>query len=341
MNKYIYILLIGLLSTACDDDDSSVTNVPSVWEQSHLQLFALKGPVCKVVETARAILDEEDTEEDIRSESRFDTSGRLTYYNPTGVYPEATVRWIGVSSMSYTYEYDREGRMVKVVTNEIGEAPRTYMLTYGNHKTYVPLIFNFGPFDFFLVQGLEGIESTDGKVNYRFNGTSASYTNKTAFEETEVVYEYSLGSQYPNRQTATSKRNNQLLETVTIDYTFSADGSLVSTDKKVVEGDKGEQEQVEQTTISYVRNKLLLVSSIKTITLNETYEWGYIYNSDFLPLGVVMKYNGETLDEEESYSYSSPDTFGNWTESRESLSSIVDWTHSSGSLKVYRTLSYM
>lgn len=333
MNKILYLFVLVFLM-ACEDSDTPSPK-SLFWEHSHASLMGLKGDVRRVVESTY-LLDALPGEEENKIEYTFNASGRLTYYNPTGIEPATSTRWVGVASVVYSYQYDSFGRMVEALVTELGELPRSYTLTYGEHDCYVPLIFPVGPLPFFLVKGLVSIESSDGLVSYQFKENKASYSQSSWGGVTETVYEYEPGQPYPLSERIILTRNGDLLETTTTRYTFNADGALLSTVMDRVDGESNET--LEHTTLHYRSGKFPQIASKTMVSGSDSFEWEHTYDSKDLPLGALCKINGIYADKEESYSFTSFDDRGNWIDSRQTLSSLIDWTHQDITLGVRREI---
>lgn len=337
MKKFFYLLILVLACVACDDTETPpIAESDPFWANTHSAFMGLKGAVSRVTETSYQ--PNTDSADGKIMESQFDASGRLLYYNPTGIEPVSQTRWIGVASAYYHYQYDASGRLTEATVDEVGAETRTYTLTYGSHECYVPLIFPMGPMDFFLVKGLQRIQSSDGAVDYLFNGNRATYSHSSWGSVTETVYEYTEGALYPVRRIVTQSRNGEVLEKETTTFAFGMDGHLLSTDKQLEEG---EGQQLEHTVVQYAPNKRLLILSKKTVSSDETYEWEYTYTPDDLLLGILCKHNGEYIDSEESYAFSALDGMGNWTDSRQTLSNLIDWSHPDGTQFIRREISYI
>lgn len=337
MKKFFYLLTLVLACVACEDEETPPATGPdNFWANTHSAFMGLKGEVSRVTETSyQPATDSEDRE---IMESRFDASGRLLYYNPTGIEPAPQTRWVGVASAYYHYQYDASGLLTEATVDEVGAETCTYTLTYGTHDCYVPLIFPMGPMDFFLVKGLQSIRSSDGEIDYQFKNNRATYSRSSWGSVTETVYEYAEGALYPARRLITRSRNGEVLDKETTVFTFGMDGHLSSSESELIDG---EGEKLEHTVVQYLANKPLLIASKKTVSNDETYEWEYTYTRDDLLMGIVLKHNGAYLDSEESYSFSAFDGVGNWTDSRQTLSSLIDWSHPDGIQFVRREITYM
>lgn len=271
MNKLVSIFFLGFLLVACtNDDQGELTILPDPWGQPHRQMMGLEGSVSQVVEKAsewRAT--EADVEEFILAEYRFNTAGRLVYYNPTGIDPAPSSRWVGVSAAYYEYKYDKDNRLSEADVYEVGEKPRHYQITYGNHDCYVPLIFPLGPFNFFLVKGVESIKSSDGTIDYRFDENKASYSTQSWGKSIETTFEYEKEGRYPSRQLINTTRNGEILSKSTTTYTFDIDGNLLSSSRQIQE----EDEEGETLQTSYLKNRFQQVSTMKSSLLDTTIEW--------------------------------------------------------------------
>lgn len=343
MNKFFYLLILIAVCVACDDTDNvpapTSTKPDSFWEYPHSAFMGLEGAVSHV--TDRFYLPDENSESEKMMEARFDTSGRLTYYNPTGIEPEISARWIGVASAYYQYQYNATGQLTSATVNEVGLAPCTYTLTYADHDCYVPLIFPMGPMGFFMVKGVTSIESNDKTIKYHFENNKATYSRSSWSLVTETTYEYATGSHYPARCVITKSRNNEVMEKEIVEYAFDAYGNLLSTDKKMIMIEENDQNNVyEHTILHYIKDELLLIESKSTVSGDDKYEWEYTYLANKLLAGILCKHNGEYMPDEESYSFSDLDEMTNWTHSIQKTSSSIDWNHQDITLDIQRQISY-
>lgn len=370
--KKTLILLLGIIPVltlmSCNDDapvpgvrddiEAGKEPVPEVayWEHSHVEFMGFKGQVETVLEE-RFSPEEAGTEKSVIADIKFDESGRLLYYDPTGIErtPEAikkpSTRWIGVDSYFYEYKYDKDGKMTKVAVYEGLEKSIIYTLTYGKHTKYIPLTFDtgtaVGTMDFFLVKGLEKIIGTtvDGveSFNYSFDGNKAFYRTSSWGSEETVTYHYGDGV-YPIYSDRITITRGEIVRKVNTIYNFNAKGVLVST-KEV----STEDESDVVTIKNYNPNKFLLITSESVISsamdedgnmVSTTATIEYTYNSKDQLETVVRKVNGKEMDDKEEYVYTTTDNQGNWIHCEATQSSIINWMHLDGKFVYDRTITY-
>lgn len=346
MNKYKYVYLLTLLClviAACNDGHNDEPPPPAetiFWDASHVAFAGLSGPVRKVVETTYSLVEGENGEETVTSQMEFDSAGRLVFYNPTGV-EAPTRRDVWQMLAYYSYRYDEKGRMIEAIVTPLGEEPVVYDLKYGDHTTYVPLIFPLGPHDFFLVKGLESITVADRSISYKFDGTKAVYKKEGAWTgDVTTEYLYQENSPYPVKRVETTSRGSDVLSVKTTGYTYDPEGGLLAEDIKLVE----DEVESERTIIRYAANQYLLPVSRKT-DLGGSFliDWLYTYDFENRLLRIDYIENKGAADEvsaHEKYTYLSTDGYGNWTDSRQEQSSLVNWDHTDGLTGARRTLSY-
>ncbi len=347
---YLLTLLCIVFASCGDGHDNEEPNLPDFpktpfWMHPHRDFMGLKGSVSKLVEITRPLPSEQsDVSEGatMSLDMRFNADGMLTYYNSTGMNPEPDQQTRGVwtTPSFYAYEYDEQGRMVRAVVTPMGDEPVVYNLTYGHHTNYVPLLFPLGPMDFFLVKGLQSIESDDGTVSYFFNGTEAMYETRSWSGNTKTVYHYESDSPYPIDKTVTTARGEEVEATEVTSYTYGEDGSLQKTDVRAEEG--GVESQ--RTIVRYAEGKFLLpVSEIADLGTTLQLDWRYTYDTDGRLQRVDYVENKGSEDEVndyEEYKYTSSDSYGNWTDSRQRQSNTVNILHMDGQVDVHRDISY-
>lgn len=346
LNKLLFILPLLSVITSCGDTEPEAPvicppepPVASFWEaQPHRAMMGWKGNVSAVKESSYLASFEVRSEEEEAISSvewKFDADGHLIYYNPTGIEPMAYTRDVWQTMACYFYEYDEDGKMVKAVVDDFSGEPVIYTLTYGKHEAYIPLIFPLGAYEFFLVKGLENISSEDGNITYTFDGEKASYTTESWSGTSTTTFEYSAESPYPVRKTVTLGREEAIINTEVTSYVYNDNGSLLSTDKMVKEGES----EVERTVIHYAVSTLLPVSRLTDA--GGQLDWTYKYNEDNWWTEVTYKENlDEEIEAKETSIYTQKDAAGNWIEAIQQQNSMVDWSHSDSSVRVVRTINY-
>lgn len=350
-NKLLFILPLISVITSCGDTTPEIPEVtppesPAVfWEQSHLSMLGWKGNVKEVKETSFLQLDGtegEEGEEFSSAKWKFDNGGRLTYYNPTGIEPEVLSRGIWQDFASYFYEYDESGRLSKVIVDDFSGTLTTYALKYGEHAKYVPLIFPLGPFEFFMVKGLESIICTvdgeDDSTTYQYSENKASSSKESWVGLETTIYEYLESGNYPFKKTVTLARGESIESQETTLYSYNVDGSLSLVDISVKEMNT----EIERTKKRYLTGTLQLVSQ-KTDAGGQTFDWTYSYdeNNRWLSTSYIQdKGSSDEVVMNESCNYSMIDHKQNWLETIQIQNSMVDFTHADGTVKVCRDISY-
>lgn len=346
MNKYKYVYLLTLLClviAACNDEHNDEPPPPPAetffWDASHVTFAGLSGPVRKVVETTYSLMEGENGEETVTFQMEFDAAGRLVYYNPNGMEPPTRDVWQTLAY--YSYRYDEKGRMIEATVTPLGGEPVVYDLKYGDHTTYVPLIFPLGPHDFFLVKGLESITVADGSISYEFDGTKAVYKKEGAWTGDVITeYLYQENNPCPIQRIETTSRGSKVLSVRITGYTYDPQGRLLAQDTKLVENEV----ESERTIIRYADTQYLLPVSRKTdFGGSFLMDWLYTYDFENRLLRIDYIENKGAADEvsaHEKYTYLSTDGYGNWTDSRQEQSSLVNWDHADQLIGVRRTFSY-
>lgn len=349
MNKFLYLLVIMmcLVIASCDDehsvniDDGGETETP-FWENSHRVFAGLDGSVKRVTETTYTLAGEVEVEPVTLLDMSFNEAGRLTYYNATGM--EAQTRSVWQTMAYYSYQYDDNGRMTKATVTSVGDEPVTYNLTYGEHTNYVPLIFPLGPMEFFLVKGLKTITSEDGTISYEYDGEKAAYTQAGWMGDTETQYVFAAGNPYPVKKVVTTSRDGEVLSEETTTYTYDAGGRLLKEDAKAMENTGDGLLETERTVTKYADGKFLLpVSTLKDMAGGFTFDWSYTYDSNSHLQQIDYFENKGTADEvvaKEVYEYLSKDNNGNWTDSKQLQSGLINWRHVDGLVGVSRQIFY-
>lgn len=331
-------MVLCLVIVSCNDEhnDKKLEAKIPFWECSHLAFFGLKGPVSRVVEATYS-LDEDTDEENIILDMCFNSDGQITYYNPTDIVPSTQDVWQTIAQ--YSYEYDEDGKLIKVIVTPLESEPLVYTLQYSGHSKYVPLIFSLGKIDFFLVQGLQSITRGDGAISYLYDGEKAVYEENTWSGDKKTEYLYESGSLYPTKKVVTTSRGETILNEETTIYTYDIEGRLLTQDVRTTE----DGIESYRTIIRYVEGKSLLPITKKMDMGTNIFDWSYTYDSNNFLQRVQYIENEASEDEitdKEEYTYISYDTYGNWTESKQLQSSLVDWSHADGTIGVRRKFTY-
>lgn len=348
-NKLVFILPLLSVITSCGDTASEIPEVlppesPAVfWEQSHLSMSGWKGSVKEVRETSFLESENLENEEEFSSvQWRFDDKGRLTYYNPTGIEPEMFFRTVWQTFASYSYEYDESGRLIKAVVDDFSGTLATYVLKYGEHTRYVPLVFPLGTFDFFMVKGLESITyTTDGEnetIACQYAGNKASYTTESWSGLITTVYDYVENEDYPVKKTMTVTRDGVVKNQEITVYVYNTDGSLSLADTSVQE----ENLEIERTKIRYLEGTLNITTR-KTDAGGQTFDWTYSYDKagNWVTTSYLQDKDSEDeMTANESCVYSRQDGNDNWVETIQQQNSLVNPLHADGTVKVCRTITY-
>lgn len=339
-NSRCLLIILCLIIASCNDEHNNekLDVKISCWEKTHLAFLGLKGGISRVVEATHSLdKNSEVGEENIIFDMRFNSMGQITYYNPTGV--EFPTRDVWQTVACYSYKYAEDGKIVEATVTPLGDEPLAYTLQYSEHCNYVPLIFPLGKMDFFLVKGLQSITSEDGSISYLYDGRKAAYEEETWSGNTKTEYLYESGSLYPVKKVVTTSRGTTILNEEITMYTYDTEGRLLAQDIRVAEAGI---ESV-RTIIRYAEGQLLLPIAKKMDMGATIFDWSYTYDSQNCLQGVKYIENGGSEDEitdKEEYTYLSFDNFGNWTDSRQLQSCMVDWSHTDGVVGVSRNFTY-
>lgn len=339
--RAIPILLCLSTFTACSEDESHYysTYVPETpfWEQAHTTFLGLKGNVKGLIESQWEDVDGEAFEGN-RTWTEFNTAGRITYYNPTGVEEN---RWIGMEMNSYRYLYDEQNRPTQAVVTSLGEAQCSYTLTYSNSSRYVPLPFALGALDFFLVRGLTAVEAEGIDFSGSLTENSVTYTTVTpgfrGDTETTVTYHYDEGTSYPTTCTVTESYGDEIISRELTQYEFAANGRLMARTLHLYEDDQ-ELEINKQTYHSSLPLQLY-TTEITNCENQERTQMLYTYDTQDR-LTFITRTDPDGTTSEETYLYTQTDPTGNWTEGQFTWSSHVNLNHWDGTFRFTRTLIY-
>lgn len=311
------LLIVSLISvtSACGDTDPKIpeNDTPefSFWEaQSHREMMGWNGAVKSVEESVCAVGDEAGQEKNISFELEFNEKGSLVYYNSTGIARPQQTRNGWQPLEYYSYKYDESGKLVEVVADDFSNSPVTYKLTYGNHERYVPLIFPLGPYDYFLLQGVTEISCSEKGLSYVFDGQKASYEVETWMGVETTTFYYQENQPYPGRKIIElTGRTGESIRCEETSISYYEDGSLLSVDKKVKEGEV----EIERTFVRYMESTLLPVT--KLADAGGQMDWTYAYDKNKWCTQMVYKENfGEEMTVSQTYTYQKTDDAGNWTE---------------------------
>lgn len=344
MKKLSLILLtplaVALSLTACDDSEKRPAPIicpPPIayWEQPHSVFLGLQGQVTSMAETLWADIDGEE-EEGGTTLTHFSNSGKITYYNPTGIEEN---RWIGMPLYSYSYLYDEQNRLHQACIAIPGGQQVCYTLTYGDDSRYVPLPFDLGPMDFFLVKGLTGITAEKTYFACTRTDTAITYitriTGQNETIETRTTYEYSADNPYPRSRKIWDMHNGKEVLVECTTYDFDANGRLKERCILNYEGSKPTASETQKfhTTLP------LCLEQTETTDLHQTLiRYYYSYEEHGWQSRIAKVQNGEV--ETETYTYTAIDSQGNWTEGRFTWSSRVNLSHWDGAFRVTRHLQY-
>lgn len=235
MKKSYLILLAGLLLAGCSDGDGCKNNGPesSVWELSSADYLLLKGKVSQVVETSTDTSNPDDPYTMTLLDARFDASGRIVSYNPTGVDFSESAQSLSTRagweiSSACEFAYDGLGRMNSVVSHTLGELTAiTYQITYGDHQSYVPVPFVVMDKPLWLLRGVTAITGSDG-YTLQCDGVTATADYPEGWSGKRQVSVFFEG-EYPARSVSVTTLRGETTQTATTTYTWGANGRLMRT----------------------------------------------------------------------------------------------------------------
>ena len=333
-------LAAALNLTACSDDEG--TPAPPIcppatafWEQPHPVFLGLQGEVESLAETLWADVDGEE-EEGTTTLTRFNNAGKITYYNPTGIEEN---RWIGMDMYSHAYLYDEQNRLQQARLTAVGTEPISYTLTYDEDNRYVPLPFELGPLDFFLVKGVAGITAEGTDFICTRTATAVTYITQTpglrGTTETHTVYEYGPGESYPRTRKVWEMHDGKEVMVEQTTYRFADNGRL--TERRIINFEDNQPTVGEEQTFHATLPLCLELTSVTDLdqTLIRYY---YTYEEHGWISRIAKVQNAEV--ETETYTYTTVDGTGNWTEGRFIWSSRVNLAHWDGAFRVTRKLTY-
>lgn len=338
-----------------EEDDSANESVNVLWNHSHAYFMGLNGNLTRMVE--KRIQEEEGERVEIPYVYDFNAQGNLTKYDPSGISISES-RWVPVDARIYVYQYDEAGKMTEAQIQTIGaeEDNLTYTIEYGNHELYVPLPFAVGTLDMVLLKGVTAVK-LNGSPLLTCDGTNTvSYSSEEGMGfmklEVEGTYHYE-GHKYPVSLEETKSMGENVVSRKTVTYTFDDNGFLLSSEmledmSGEYEAPKGSCYKKENITYNegrYMEPKEAVVDYVNTIEGMESenhYTLQYWYNDKFLLTGITKTPESTEYGEsaEESYSYSSFDAQGNWTEGHYWWNTDVDEMHLTGNFIVQREFIY-
>lgn len=326
MKKSYFILLAGAFLAGCSDGDGGKNNGPesSVWELSAADYLLLKGKVTHVVETSTDNSTPDDPYTMTLLDARFDASGRIVSYNPTGVdYSEPApihstrAGWESPSACEFTY--DGLGRMDRVVSHTLGELEATtYTITYGDHQCYLPVPFAVMDKPLWLLRGVTAIAGSDGYA-LQCDGKSATADYPESWSGRRQVVT-SFKGDYPARSVAVTTQRGETTQTVTTTYGWGADGRLLRT-SAVTEL----PEEDPSTEVVEYDTRLLCSPVRKSFSSgNEVLsEIAYDYHGNGLPSAAryIQGSESEWFGQPFTMEYSDEDAQGNWLKCKKTIPS--------------------
>lgn len=291
MKTLIYTILLGFAClgfTSCGDDGEERFVTPYekqygeaavMWDATHQSLFNFKGNPF-MVRVSEASTDVDGNIDILNTTKKyiFDAQGHLLEYDPWGDladgYSVFSGQWGAVGDATkYSYEYDSDGRIIKVIEAELGAEPVTYTIHYGVHSTYVPSPFPLGNLSFFLLKGLERVEGDNG-FRYEYDGEKAFCEVDTWMGVTRTEYVFRGG--YPFRCVRLLIRAENILRKEETVYAFGDKGVLLGTTTTITTDD---EDTVQKQTLVYASPWLEVKKMICEIGLTrEEYVYDYTEN---------------------------------------------------------------
>lgn len=336
-----------------NSDDEAVSDI--LWDCSHDFFMGLNEHPIKMVE--KRIQEEDGERIEIPYVYYFNAQGNLTKYDPSGISVQES-RWVPVDARVYTYQYDETGKLAEAQIQTIGveEDTQTYTVEYGSHELYVPLPFSVGTLNFVLRKGVTAIKENGASLLTCDGTNTVSYSNEEGMGffklKVEGTYHYD-GHKYPVSLEETKSMEEVIVSKKTVNYTFDENGFLLASETltdmsgeyEAPEGSCYKKETITYNEGRYMEPKKVVVDYVNTIEGMESenhYSLQYWYNDKFLLTGITKTVSDSTLGEnaEESYSYTSFDEEGNWTEARYRWNTDVDETHLTGNFIVQREFTY-
>lgn len=370
----LFLPILFFILSGCGDDNIPATldETPQdildasegecIWDNPHTSFFGLKGNVRGLHEQmVNPSIHEEDEDEEpfLTMDCSFDTAGRLTYYNATGV--ESVTRMLGVASNYYRYTYDETGRLTTAAVYALGEeSPTVYTLLYDDSNRYVPMPFPLGDKTLFCVKGVKeisisgGINNTENTCSWIsdkvFSCTSVEVGTRFVIRvETNYIYS-STKSLFPDVSVSRTylmpegygKTNiiGELQGEETTNYRWKANGLPVIIERLSMVG----CELNEYAVTSYSENIPLAPIHTRVVGADGYIsELAYSYEHHGWPSSVVRNLPKAEENNElpkETYSYANVDKQGNWTECELHMNAGVDMSHWTGICYLHRDISY-
>lgn len=242
MKKYLVLLLSTLFfAVSCSDDinnDPGPGHKPtSVWDLSHRDYLLLKGNVAHIEEQFTDMTDPEDPYTINLLTAELDNAGHVTLYNPTGedlsVASQRRTRGWGPAADAFIYTYDAQGRMTKVSRYTLGEPDAvTYLISYGDHKDYIPMPFAVMDRPIWLLQGVTEVTGSNGYTLHYADGVANESYPAVWGGQKQVIT--SLYQHYPLQSITLTFVNQEQVSRATTNYTWGEAGNLLATNMLTV-----------------------------------------------------------------------------------------------------------
>lgn len=330
-------LMAGSIFFSCSEEESGKPLHHTVWEMSQSQWMGLSGQVSSITEATYEALGESTDEPFQSTIMRFDTEGRITYYDPTGV---PATRMMGMEINRYRYTYEGQ-RLSSVEVEALGGETITYTLTYCDcDGRYVPLPFPVGSSPLYMVEGLLNVWGTNG-LKGKWNGNEFVWSLTTdpgsRWEmTTTIACRYTAASIYPSEVEEQTLMGGEVMAKDLQSYTYNAEGFPISSHRLLSESDA----VVEESETTYLTQPFMAIDHAEWKSGEVQYSLTYSYDSHHRVTSIRRSSTGTTETATESYLYMEEDDKGNWTRSNQVWNTLVNLNHPDAEVRVQRTITY-
>ena len=327
--KFLYIAVFLFAMTACSQSELPAVSLleNNFYDQTHLYRLNLRGTVKEVREY---LMDTSaDSESVLSATYKFDSEGNIITYDPTGEGDKVQPYWLPVNAEVYQYEYDAHSRLSEVHIFSNGQATRVYKLQYGNHSNYMPLPFEFKPFEDWLIKGITTITCEESKFYYEFDGEKLVLEkDNNGWTEYDTVY---FKHNYPVLRTSVIRDGDYEIQRTETQWLFQLPNG-VPVRKTVTVSEDGHKYSFQ--TI-YAINGLPLEKIVQDNSISQK---NYTYNTmGWLWKMTVLSDNSETGSMDCIYDM---DQNNNWIWCQQKVEGFIGWEYSEGTLIKTRTITY-
>lgn len=333
MKKLILLFLVFGTFFSCNNEEEVERSEELTFQDwPHAARLKLLGNVSKVRNYTQS-----SSYGDVRylaSVMTFNESGNLTAYDPTGDDDNITRGWPSIRKDKFTYEYDDQNRLSKIVVASGGRKTNSYTLAYGTHSVYVPLPFDFKPFGEIYLKGLISVKDELDMLNLNFDGTTAGiFISEDGWTCNGT---YSFQGNFPVSYHAEYKESDFVVRSVNTTYEFSPSGVMLSRLSKINE-DGVLIEDHTKFTLTGLPSENTFGST--TEDYRELQQKNFQYNLQGELTNMDMVVEGETIGSMVNV-YSEKDASGNWLRKEQTIDGYLGGDYSSGTEITIREIAY-